>query len=134
MPAGHVLAQVQAQQTAEAPARDDLEDAGVERREAQHVSDLQQAAGAFRGLHHAQAVGRVGGDRLLEQHVVAGGERRQRGLHVERVSGGDDRDGRYPGAVQQGLPVLEERRRGETVIRAHGLAATGVGLGDGHHP
>ena len=134
MPAGHVLAQVQAQQATQTSTRDDFEDAGIERRETQNVSDLQQTASAFRRLHDPQTVGRVGGNRLLEEHVVASSQGGERRLDVELVSGGDDGEWRLPRPIQQGLPVFEERCLGEIVLPAHCLAAADVGLGDGHHP
>jgi hypothetical protein len=94
------------------------------------VADLQHAPGAFRRLDHPQAIHRIRGDGLLQQHVIAPVDRSEGGLDVERVAGGDDRRLREAGPIQRLLPVRQHRGGGQTVLGRDGVASRRVGLGD----
>ena len=51
--------------------------------------DGQDAVGGFGGLDHLARVGRVQGQRLLAEDVLAGGQRGQGGGVMNRVGGAD---------------------------------------------
>ena len=80
----------------------------------------------------AHAVGLVERHRLLQQHVVAGLERGQRRFHVVGVAGGDDGVVGHPGLREQLLPAGVPGRCGQRVAAGEAVAASGVGVGDGH--
>ena len=119
------------QQPPEPAARDDLVHPAVEGGVAQHVADLEDAAGLLRRLDHPLAIRGLRRDRLLEQHVVAAREGREGRLDVQRVAGGDDRGLGELGPCEQLAPVAEERPGAERVLARHRLAARRIGLGDG---
>lgn len=103
-----------------------------ERRVAQHVGDGHAAAAARGGLGHRTHAVRRRSDRLLEDDVVAGGERGDGRLGVIAVRGGDDDNIRRAVVRQELAPVAERLAIGESVIGSESGAPFRIRIGDGH--
>ena len=101
---------VRAEDAADAPVGDQLLELADRRVEALDVADHQLDAGRASGGGHAQAVLQRGGDRLLDEHVLARGDRVERDLGVLR-GGRRDADRVDVAARDQVAVGLEVRDR-----------------------
>src|SRR4029453_13664039 len=116
---------VDAEDLADAPVGDELAELADRRVEALDVADHELDAGAAGGGRHAQAVLQRGGDRLLDQQVLAGGDDLHRDARV-LLGGRGDADRVDVAALDQ-LAVVAEVGDGTA---ADALARDGlVGLG-----
>ena len=95
--------------------------------EAVVVGDLHHPAGAVAGRDDGVDVLERDRERLFDQHVQPGGERREHGRGVGRVRRGDD-DGVEPGQADRLLGRRDPHRDPEPV--AHPLAHRPAGIGD----
>ena len=127
VPVGHVFPEVEGDELTEGAAIDDLVDAPIEGRVSEHMTDLEHSLRRLGGFDDAHALSGGRRDGLLQQHVVAPGECRQGGLHVQCVAGGDDRQGSQAVLPQQLLPVAKAPLLGDAVLACHLLPLLVIG-------
>jgi hypothetical protein len=131
MPEDHVFAVLDGDDIAQAAGGQHLVQLGEEGRVAQHVADLHQPAGALGRLDQRNGVGQAVGHGLLQQHIVAGLERRQRRGHVQLVLGHIETCVGQLSGGHQLLPGLEAALGWDAVGGGETLPAGLVWLGDG---